>query len=71
MAARAESRPMGDAARRAYLKRTTPEQRLDEGIRMAQAAMEAALREEGLPTSDLTEAQAREAFRALRKRSRG
>ncbi|GEM_PF-6048337 len=61
---------MGDAARRAYHARTTPAQRFDEGLRLADAAMRAALREEGFPETFVSEEQARAAFRALLRRSR-
>lgn len=70
MARRGESAPMGDAARRAYIRRTTPAQRFDEGLRLAEAAMKAALREEGFPEEPQGEEQTRAAFRALLRRSR-
>jgi hypothetical protein len=71
MARGVESASMGDAARRAYLRRTTPAQRFDDGLRLAEAAMRAALREEGFPDEPRTEEQTRAAFRALLRRSRG
>lgn len=61
---------MGDAARRAYLRRTTPAERFDEGLRLVDAAVAAALREEGLPARPATPEEARLAFRAILRRSR-
>ena len=62
---------MGENARRRYMARTTSGERLDHGLLLAEQAMRAALREEGLPEDPKTEAEVRAAFRALRRRSRG
>lgn len=56
---------MGDAARRAYLRRTSPSERFDDGLRLSQEMMLAVLRREGI-TSIRTEEEARRAFRVLR-----
>jgi hypothetical protein len=57
---------MGEAARRAYMKRTTPEQRFDHGLDISDYMIRSILQREGI-VLDGTSDTARRGFRALRK----
>lgn len=57
---------MGERARDAYLRRSTPTQRLDEGLRLSEAMQRAVLRRAGIPEDGSPES-ARRAFQVLRR----
>ena len=58
---------MGEAARRAYFRRTTPSERLDDGLRMSDEYLSAFLATVKIPPGATPEERAKIQFRAIRK----